>query len=69
MDDLTIFGGDKDPLIVKLDIEGAQAQLFSSNTDWVDGSTLIPFLELDDWLLPWQGARPQFLFLSLQVQI
>jgi FkbM family methyltransferase len=48
------------PLIVKLDIEGAQANLFRSNADWV-GRTHLIMLELDDWLMPWQGtSRPFF---------
>lgn len=47
-------------LIVKIDIEGAQKQLFSSNADWAGKASLIA-LELDDWLLPWQGtSRPFF---------
>jgi FkbM family methyltransferase len=52
------------PFIVKLDIEGSQKQLFSSNTEWVGGSHLIT-LELDDWLLPWAGtSRPFFKVMS-----
>lgn len=52
------------PFIVKLDIEGAQSTLFRSNTDWVPRSHLIT-LELDDWLMPWQGtSRPFFSCMS-----
>ena len=52
------------PLIVKIDIEGAQRTLFSSNVDWVARTHLI-MLELDDWLMPWQGtSRPFFSCLS-----
>lgn len=52
------------PFIVKLDIEGAQSTLFKSNTDWVPRSHLIT-LELDDWLMPWQGtSRPFFSCMS-----
>lgn len=47
------------PLIVKIDIEGGQASLFSSNTEWVKQTHLIA-LELDDWLLPWQGTSRSF---------
>ena len=47
------------PLIVKIDIEGAQAQLFSANTEWVARTRLIS-LELDDWLMPWQGTSRSF---------
>mgnify|MGYP000930999581 CR=1 FL=1 len=59
IDDLCALGGTTDPLIVKLDIEGAQAQLFASNTDWV-GRTALITLELDDWLMPWQGTSRNF---------
>lgn len=47
------------PFIVKLDIEGAQARLFRSNTAWVEQANLIT-LELDDWLLPWSGSSRSF---------
>ena len=58
------MAGVDSPLIVKLDVEGAQANLFSSNTEWVGNAHLIT-LELDDWLLPWQGtSRPFFTCLS-----
>ena len=45
--------------IVKIDIEGAQKHLFSSNTNWIEHTHLI-MLELDDWLLPWQGTSRTF---------
>lgn len=47
------------PFIVKLDIEGAQKRLFASNTSWVNKTDIIT-LELDDWLLPWQGTSRAF---------
>ena len=47
------------PLIAKIDVEGAQMQLFSENTDWVQRTSLI-MLELDDWRLPWQGTSQSF---------
>lgn len=59
IDDLCQLGGSSAPLVVKLDIEGAQANLFASNTDWVGRASLIT-LELDDWLLPWQGTSRNF---------
>lgn len=59
IDDLCKLGGANDPLVVKLDIEGAQANLFESNTDWVGRPRLIT-LELDDWLFPWQGTSRNF---------
>jgi FkbM family methyltransferase len=52
------------PMIVKLDIEGAQLNLFKSNFEWVSRTYLI-MLELDDWLMPWRGtSRPFFSCLS-----
>jgi FkbM family methyltransferase len=52
------------PLIVKVDIEGAQGPLFSAHADWVGASDLI-VLELDDWQLPWTGtSRPFFAAVS-----
>ena len=54
------LAGCAEPLIVKLDIEGAQQHLFASATGWVGRAHLIT-LELDDWLLPWRGSsRPFF---------
>ena len=66
IDELCVLGGGGDPFIVKLDIEGAQAQVFRSNTDWTKRTRLIA-LELDDWLMPWKGtSRPFFLELANQ---
>lgn len=48
------------PWIVKLDIEGAQAELFSANTGWVADADLI-MLEPDDWAFPWSGSTVNFL--------
>lgn len=59
MDELCNMTGSQEPLIVKLDIEGSQAALFESNTDWVKRAHLIT-LELDDWLLPWAGTSRNF---------
>lgn len=47
------------PWIVKLDIEGAQAELFSQNCDWI-GETDLIVLELDDWAFPWSGSGVNF---------
>lgn len=48
------------PFIVKIDIEGGEAELFSQNTEWVD---LFPILiiELHDWLLPASTNSQNFL--------
>jgi FkbM family methyltransferase len=47
------------PWIVKLDIEGAQEELFSANTAWVGQADLI-ILELDDWQFPWRASAHSF---------
>lgn len=53
------MAGVETPFIVKIDIEGAQKALFASNTDWVAGAAMIS-IELEDWLLPWQGTSKPF---------
>ena len=47
------------PWIVKLDIEGAQNEVFSANCDWIGRTDLI-ILELDDWAFPWSGSGVNF---------
>lgn len=47
------------PWIIKLDIEGAQAELFSQATEWVGEADLI-ILEPDDWAFPWSGSTVNF---------
>jgi len=39
------------PFIVKIDIEGFEAELFAKNTEWVDQFPLL-IIELHDWMLP-----------------
>ena len=48
------------PFLAKIDIEGAEADLFSRDTDWIDQFPLI-IVELHDWLLPKQGTSRNFL--------
>jgi FkbM family methyltransferase len=48
------------PFIVKVDIEGAEEDLFSCNTEWV-AITPIIIVELHDWLLPKRGTSRPFL--------
>jgi FkbM family methyltransferase len=50
-------------LIVKVDIEGAEAELFRSNTDWLDRTALLT-VETHDWLFPGKGTS-QTLFAAL----
>lgn len=48
------------PFIVKIDIEGGEADLFRASTSWL---AVVPLLiiELHDWLLPGQGISRNFL--------
>lgn len=50
----------KKPLILKIDIEGAEDALFSGDTAWLD---LFPcvIIELHDWMLPFSGSSRNFL--------
>lgn len=48
------------PFIVKTDIEGAEADLFSNNVDWIDEVPLL-IVELHDWLFPRQRTSRNFL--------
>lgn len=64
INEICALAGVESPLIVKIDIEGAQVNLFNSNIKWVCNTHLI-MLELDDWLMPWQGtSRPFFACIS-----
>jgi len=59
IDEICTMAGVKAPFLVKVDIEGAQKQLFSNNTAWAENTHLI-VIELEDWLLPWQGTSQAF---------
>lgn len=60
VEEICTLAGVDCPLIVKIDIEGAQINLFKDNPEWVSRTDLI-MLELDDWIMPWQGtSRPFF---------
>ena len=41
--------------IVKIDIEGFEADLFTANTEWIDQAYAI-FVEPHDWMLPGEGS-------------
>jgi FkbM family methyltransferase len=47
-------------LVIKLDVEGAQKEIFSAETSWMEKVSLT-IIELDDWLLPWQGTSRPFI--------
>lgn len=51
---LEAHGDDCLPFVVKIDIEGAESDVFSANTEWVDEVPLI-IVELHDWMIP--GGR------------
>ena len=48
------------PFLVKVDIEGAEGDLFSGNTEWVARTPLV-IVELHDWLLPKGRTSQPFL--------
>jgi FkbM family methyltransferase len=48
------------PFIVKIDVEGAEHELFSENTEWIARTPLV-IVELHDWLLPKAGISRPFL--------
>jgi FkbM family methyltransferase len=48
------------PFIAKIDIEGAEAHLFSANLEWVERTPIIA-IELHDWLIPRAAVSRAFL--------
>lgn len=48
------------PFIVKIDIEGGEADLFAGGTEWV-ADTPVLIIELHDWLLTGSGSSRSFL--------
>lgn len=48
------------PFAVKVDIEGAESDLFAGNLAWIDEIPLI-VVELHDWLYPGEGTARNFL--------
>jgi FkbM family methyltransferase len=51
---------DCDPLLIKIDIEGAEQAMFRSNTSWIDKMPLM-IVELHDWMFPQGGTSTNFL--------
>jgi FkbM family methyltransferase len=47
------------PFIAKIDIEGAEAELFSAAADWA-GQFALLIIELHDWMLPRSGSSSNF---------
>ena len=52
--------GDCQPFICKIDIEGAEQELFSANTQWLERFPIV-IIELHDWLFPRSGNSANFL--------
>jgi FkbM family methyltransferase len=50
---VTMAGANSSLFIVKVDIEGFEADLFRSGTEWIESAAAI-FVEPHDWLLPGQ---------------
>ena len=52
-----LLGRDPDnvPLIIKIDIEGSEIEMFRSNLGWIEKTPLIVF-ELHDWQGGWRGT-------------
>jgi len=48
------------PFIIKVDIEGFERNLFSSDTSWIDKFPIL-IIELHDWMLPFEGNSKNFL--------
>jgi FkbM family methyltransferase len=48
------------PFIVKIDIEGFEADLFAGNTGWIDRIPIL-IIELHDWMLPGTANSRAFL--------
>ncbi len=48
------------PFVLKVDIEGAEADLFSGDTKAIDKFPVV-MIELHDWMLPGQGTSDNFL--------
>jgi FkbM family methyltransferase len=51
---------DAAPLLIKIDIEGFEDELFSKNTGWIDRFPLL-IIELHDWMLPRTANSGNFL--------
>lgn len=48
------------PFIIKIDIEGSEADLFRASTNWLRVVPLL-IIELHDWMLPGKGVSRNFL--------
>jgi FkbM family methyltransferase len=60
VNDLIAAGEPARPFIAKIDIEGAEFDLFSANTEWIEAFPIL-IIELHDWLLPKESSSRTFL--------
>lgn len=58
--DLMAAHSDSTPFLIKIDIEGAEKNLFGGNTDWIDAFKVI-VVETHDWMLPGQAISSNLL--------
>lgn len=58
--DILERAGQSVPFLIKIDIEGFEEDLFSTNTDWVDRFPIL-LIELHDWMLPQRRVTHNFL--------
>ena len=56
---LELYAGGAEYLIVKIDIEGAESDLFLTNCEWMDIFPCV-IIELHDWMLPGEGTSLNF---------
>jgi FkbM family methyltransferase len=54
------YGQENIPFIVKLDVEGAEFEIFSSNIEWLKHTPIV-IVELHDWMLPMELVATPFL--------
>jgi FkbM family methyltransferase len=60
IDDILAMRGGYEPLILKVDIEGAEATVFEPACTWINRFPLVA-IELHDWMLPGRGTSRNFL--------
>ena len=48
------------PFLVKIDVEGAEKELFSANVGWIDSFKVI-VIETHDWMLPGEAISSNLL--------
>ena len=50
---------DKEPFILKIDIEGYEDNLFEKNYDWLNNFKII-IIEIHDWMIPNKAISSNF---------